>query len=40
MTNTKQLPQTGNNDSAVAGLLGAALAMFGFGLLKKKHYEG
>lgn len=38
--NAKQLPQTGNDNTVVAGLFGTVLAMFGFGLLKKKHYEG
>ncbi|NGC77639.1 LPXTG cell wall anchor domain-containing protein [Lactobacillus reuteri] len=38
MTNTKELPQTGNSDSAIAGLFGVALSMFGFGLARKKKY--
>lgn len=35
-TAPKQLPQTGNSDSAVVGLLGVALAIFGLGVSAKK----
>ena len=35
---TTQLPQTGDQNSVIAGLLGGVLAMFGLGLLKKRVY--